>query len=1175
MPETPAPQTMCNKRALVLKPRVEVPVRGRGRGGHAIFREGRVMQDAERVGLAAVESYFGAGRSRLSQHHLDSYNEFVENGIPRIVEEANRSFVMIKKDKSPSADFAVRVHDVTVERPTAMVDGQRSPVLPNVCRATGATYAAAVRAKVSIHIDDHQANARHVEVFDDVTICMLPVMLRSGLCHLAGATADEMARAGEDPDDPGGYFVVSGGEKVIVSQERTAPNRPIASSKTDAGGRAETAVTVRSASRDDTVNALTIRVVVRGGAMFLRFPGRFVTDVDIAIVFRALGVESDEGIVNHVHPGPGARREFVARHIAPSLVAAHSKGVWTQDEAVAALARLTPYGSNPVSARSDPSGARGRNQAVYILRREFLVGTGETFPDKAIHLGRIALKALLVHHGIDRPTDRESLCVKRMFTSGMLLAEVFREAYAVFKSEATNAMDRAWYYGPWRGTGDVRRVVTMANVHGIFSHHHVTNLLSASMMGNWGGRGNPSDGGIVQELSRLSWQMFVSHLRRTNNPIDRDIKITSPHYIHTTKWGAICPVESPDGGNIGLTNNLAIACEVTAAKPSGDIVRLAMSLGAAPLALPGPRDYLVLVNWVPTLLSSDPVELCRALRAARRSGSAHHHTSVRLDIPQREVRVCTDGGRCIRPVFIAPLPETLPATWDAHLAAGTIEYIDAEEAEDILVAWSPGVATERHTHSEIHPIAALSALESTMPFMQHNQAARNVLAAQQGKQAAGIPSSAFKSRLDTVSFTLDYPHVPLVSTRLEHITASDSHPCGANSVAAIMTFTGFNMEDGVILNKASVDRGLFSVTYTKVVVVEEEESSDGVSVRLGNPGVLTGLDANGLPVAHSPVVVGSPMYSKVRSAHGSDSTVVAVADESWGGFVVDRVFVYQKPSSGLRVAKIRYRRTRPPVAGDKLAARHAQKGVVGAVVPEHLLPFTSDGIVPDIIVNPHAFPTRMTIGQLFETVGAKACAAHSAARVDATPFNSGASRDHGAALLAAGLSPDCTETVFSSATGAAMRERVFIGPTYYQRLKQMVDDKINYRGPRGARDKVTRQPVGGRANGGGLRVGEMEYNCIAAHGVMGTMAETHVRADGARRSWLDGNGAPAVYNESVGLLKPSSAPAVDSRFRSCTVPQSFVALRHEVAAMGIDILLLDSELPSPASEDVARSCGNQ
>jgi DNA-directed RNA polymerase beta subunit len=531
----------------------------------------------------------------------------------------------------------------------------------------------------------------------------------------------------------------------------------------------------------------------------------------------------------------------------------------------------------------------------------------------------------------------------------------------------------------------------------------------------------------------------------------------------------------------------------------------------------------------------------------------------------------------VKPKAVASAP------WQKLVTDGTLEYVDTDEAENVMISWDiESFEPALHTHSEMHATAGLSMFEATMPFMQHNAAARNVLAAQQGKQAAGVYTSAFRSRIDTAGMVLNYPQLPLVSTRYENVNAQARHPGGVNTIVAFMTYTGFNMEDGVIINRSAVERGLFGITYVKNHLDEEDVSGDGAAVRFGNPTSSESLDKHGMPREGEPVVPGELLIGKMRKSGGGGFLPVdgpsVRADEKWAGCVADKVFVYDKQSDSgkrdsLKVAKIRYRKLRTPKPGDKLAARHAQKGVIGAMIPECDMPFTEDGIIPDLIINPHAIPSRMTLGQFMECLCCKAAAAATGERVDGTPFIPPDTEGLKKSLLRAGFHADCNE-VMCNANGRQLEADIFIGPTYYQRLKQMVEDKVNYRGGRGARDNVTKQPVGGRARGGGLRMGEMEYNSVLAHGVMGmTLENTTGRSDGTAYSWTDGCGAPAVYNEEEDYFRPSSAPDCDKRFYRRSLPRAFVALQHELSGMSVDMRLLPGEREEQLSEHVGKSCG--
>jgi DNA-directed RNA polymerase beta subunit len=1122
--------------------------------------------------MERVREYLAS--KKISQHQLDSFDDLLSRKVPAAVAAGNENFVNIKTDENPPASFRCSVSDLRYLRPTYHPPGAEKPVqlLPNVCRALGMSYSLVLTATVTVAVDD---GASSTDVaFPDVVVGHLPLMLHSELCYLSGMSRDELMEAGEDPDDPGGYFIVWGAEKVIVTQERGAPNTPIVSKKVDAG-RHEWTLTVRSCPMDNPVGGVITQLVAKhdgqlGHRVYVRVPGRFVTDVDVAVVFRAMGVESDRAIVRSVADpadGAGARERALAELLRGSLVAAHGLGVKTQGDAVRHLGPLTPYGSDRISTRSDREGSRGRTHALYILRREFLAGAGDGFPGKAKYLGRLVRKLLLALAGLEEPTDRESLRQKRFLPSGMLLDEVFQQAYKSFVREATNAIDRAWYKGMWRNTGDVTMVVNRQNASTVFNHAPVTSVMQSSMRGNWGKRDRDEDGGIVQDLARGSWLQFLSHLRRTNNPIDRDLKITSPHDLHPTQWGYLCPIDSPDGANVGLTNNLAILCSVTADSSPVPVIDFVAEDGGEPFSTStadrDADDSCVHVNGIPAFYHRDPKGLVGRLRSARRNGALMDSLSVGWDIPRREVHLWTDGGRCTRPLFVAG-------------SRDRTEYIDVDEAENTLVAWSRDQETKAHTHSEIHPTAGLSVYAVTIPLMQHNQGARNVLGAQQGKQSAGVYTTAWRTRIDKTGMILNYPQRALVRTAYEESLAVSEHPGGVNTVVAIMCYSGYNQEDGLIVNRTSLERGMFGLTYVKNAMEEEEASPDrGLLVRFGNPDALESLDAKGMPFENRPVRPGDALIGKVRrdeSGEGFLAMPSRPADENWAGYVVDKVFVYDKPEGKVRVAKVRYRKVRSPKPGDKLASRHGQKGVIGIALPESMMPFTKDGIVPDVIVNPHAFPSRMTLGQLFECLGAKA-ASVTGEPLDATVFAPVDARALGDSLEAAGFAANCEEVMYAGTTGEQIAGNVFVGPTYYQRLKQMTEDKINYRGGRGAKDVVTGQPIGGRARGGGLRIGEMENNSILGHGVMGFAAESMGERSDRMGVWSDGAGVPAVHNEALDSFRQSSAGDEDRRFVKHVIPRGFVAFRHELNAMGIDTRLLVERQEQEVADDLRRTCG--
>ena len=1156
--------------------------------------------------------YFESSPNRLSEHHLDSYDDFVGRKISLIIEGGNEGFVMIKNDEGDGKEkrFQVRVSDVTVTQPLVSVEGDAyRPMLPNLARALDRSYLSEVLADVTVTVT--VGDEPHGEtLFPGVRIASLPLMLHSRHCYLRGRPDDFLAASGEDPDDPGGYFIVEGKERVIVAQERTVQNTPVVSLTTDPNGRPVYELMYRGAPMDDVLEPVVLRLYAeeaRDGVVVKVLLPRIDAKLPLTTVFRAMGVETDRAIAEHVlggdiHSDSAARLLLVLR---PSLAA--GAGVMTRDAALDALAPLTPYGIN--AARSPAlARQRGRDQALYILARQFLPGRDASMAPKALMLGYLARRLIRAATGEAPLTDRENFAHRRLDTSGAKLTEVFAEAYAEMKRNAVNRMDFHYNYGPWKTTGKLTQVINADNLADVFDPYIVSDILLASFKGDWGGRHDPDEGGVVQDLDRRSYLGFVSHLRRVNNPLSRDLKLVPPRRLHATQWGAVCPVESPDGGGIGLTKNLALLCRVTSDTPAAPAVAAVEALGGVDVASVPLRELgkstLVFINGVMTHAHDDAGKLVAALRRMRAAAELDRMTTVYWDIVQREVRVYTDGGRCVRPLArVVPGGKKTEAAepgaskkteggaaapaWDA-LFESRLEYLDVLETLNALIAMRPEEVTyapaavgakggkrgrPRQTHIELHPLGALSAYSATIPFINHNQSPRNVYSAAQGKQAASLYSSAFRHRIEyDVGFLLNAPQLPLVHTGMEGALRLRRHPYGQNAIVAVVCNTGFNQEDAVIFNRAALERGLFTTTHFKSQSVREDASMGQRLVfdeRGAFPEINTVL-AKGDPIARmrklttvdagvSDRMLVSP--ASAAAASGAEEYAAGEAADvktpkSLAGYSVDRVVTQtQRGSFGrtLGGAKLRFRKQLVPDIGDKFSSRHAQKGVVGCVLPPEQMPYTRDGITPDLIINPHAFPSRMTVGHMLECVAAKAaCCGTGRAAADAfEPFDWDAAH---AALQAHGLHRAAEERLYDGTTGAPFADTVFIGPTYYMRLKHIAGEKLNVRASKmeAPVEAITRQPVQGKAKDGGLRLGEMERDVLLSYGMMGMIGESFTGRSDGTTVWLDAAGNTPHYNEDTDEFRSVTDPE-DLEFTRHTMPYSLNVLRHELAQMGLDM----------------------
>jgi DNA-directed RNA polymerase II subunit RPB2 len=484
-----------------------------------------------------------------------------------------------------------------------------------------------------------------------------------------------------------------------------------------------------------------------------------------------------------------------------------------------------------------------------------------------------------------------------------------------------------------------------------------------------------------------------------------------------------------------------------------------------------------------------------------------------FNIADREIFVWCDGGRVTRPLLIVKNQKLLLRRsdlmsiirWKDFLQGGFIEYLDVEEEENQLIAMSQAWLTDSeygvsrpktYTHCEVHPSLILGVCGSIIPFPDHNQSPRNTYQCAMGKQAIGLYATNFQVRMDSSAHVLWYPQKPLVTTRAMQYLHFKELPAGINACVAICCYTGYNQEDSVILNQASVDRGLFRSfffrTYKDKAKGDERFQRPTEEIcKAMHQGDNTKMGDDGLAEIGNRVTGGDIIIGKIIPDQRTDvdsrefkdgSTEVRLSETG----IVDLV-MRTRALTGDDLVKVRTRASRTPQIGDKFSSRHGQKGVCGMTYRQEDMPFTREGIVPDIIMNPHALPSRMTIGQLIECLLGKVSAIQGI-EGDATPFSTVTVEQVGAELQKLGYERTGNEIFTNGRTGKRLWAKVFFGPTYYQRLKHMVADKVHGRA-HGPVTQLLRQPVEGRSRNGGLRFGEMERDCLVAHGVSAVLRD--------------------------------------------------------------------------------------
>ncbi|MBI4360692.1 DNA-directed RNA polymerase subunit B [Candidatus Micrarchaeota archaeon] len=573
-------------------------------------------------------------------------------------------------------------------------------------------------------------------------------------------------------------------------------------------------------------------------------------------------------------------------------------------------------------------------------------------------------------------------------------------------------------------------------------------------------------------------------------------------------------------------------------------------------------------------------KLAEELRKKRRAGEVSAQMNVAYYKRTDEVFINTDSGRARRPLLVAksgsPLLtnehleklEKKELTWNDLVNEGIIEYLDAEEEENAYVALYKEDLKPEHTHLEIDPSMILGYASSQVPFPEYNMAPRVLMAAQHTKQSLGLYASNFNLRTDTLAHVLHYPQQPLVQTRVYKALENQKRSSGQNFVVAVLSYEGFNMNDAVVLNKNAVERSMGRSTFFRTYNAEERRYPGGQRDKMGRPeefvqGYLgeeayMHLDADGIvppetPVEGNAVLVGKtspPRFLKeisaldVETEKRRESSITVRSNEKG---IVDSVMLSES-TAGNKFIKIRLRRTMIPEIGDKFASRFGQKGVVSLMVPQEDMPYTRDGVVPDLIINPHAIPGRMTAGHLLEMLAGKSSALDGQTK-DGTAFSGNTQEDFENALRNAGFHYSGREVLYDGKSGKRIYAKIFMGVIYYQRLHHLVSLKMHARS-RGPVQMLTHQPTEGRAREGGLRLGEMERDCFIGFGAASLLKERMIdSSDKTVQLVCTKCGCLAVYDK---IKNKRYCPLCESsETTEVEMSYAFKLLLDEMKAIGI------------------------
>ena len=1187
-----------------------------------------------------VDSFF---RERsIVNHHIASFNDFlptIDNAnsrMQRIVdslrvspEDERRGLIKLDEDRTEGDVIEIRIGRKRDDK--GRIDIEAKPTIkvstPVVKEANGATHSLTpMEARIRnlsymapIYLEFTVIENGIEREPEWIPIGNLPIMTKSKRCSLHPENLEtegelredehvqRLIGMGEDPHDPGGYFIIAGTERVLISLEDLAPNRVLVEFNERYGREVPIA---KVFSQKEGYRALTLVEMKKDGVLVVTVPTAS-GQIPLVILMKALGMEKDEDIYNAVVSSPE-----MANMVYANIEEIRNKklyppnGIFSKEDALSYLERKFATGQ---------AKEYRIKKVESILDRSLLPHLGDAREDrtkKAIFLGRVARSVLELQLGKRRQDDKDHYANKRLKLAGDLMEDLFRVAFANLVKDLKYQLERNYARRP-----EVK--ISSAIRPDLLSQR----LLHALATGNWvGGRA-----GVSQLLDRTSSVSALSHLRRITSPLTR----SQPHFeardLHPTQWGRLCPNETPEGQNCGLVKNTALVIDVSEGFPEAEVHLLLADLGAKQVGGQTGDLTRVYVNGDLIGLHDDPKTLVNEIRDRRRTGLLSHEVNVHHDENMNEVWINCDEGRIRRPLLVVKdgrlvlnrrhLEDLRIAKlrWSDLVRNGIVDWVDAEEEEDTFIAiypfdvppkckhckrplsrndvvWKnmgaadaqaelectkceksfevPSQLTKEHTHLELDPVTILGVASGLVPYPEHNSSPRVTMGAGMAKQSLGLATSNYRMRPDTRSHLLHCPQIPLVQTETMKYVAFNRRPAGQNFVVAVMSYHGYNMEDAIVMNKASVERGLGRSSFMRTYRAEERRYPGGQEdhFEIPSPDVrgaradlsyanLTpedGLISPEVTVVGGDVLIGKtspPRFLEEETdfltpqKRRETSITVRHGEAGW----VDSVMLTES-ENGSKLAKVKVRDLRVPELGDKFASRHGQKGVIGLLAPQEDLPFTAQGIIPDLIINPHAIPSRMTVAHVLEMIGGKV-GSMEGRTIDGTPFSGEREEALRKGLVTAGFKHDGKEFLYEGLTGRVIPADIFTGVIYYQKLHHMVSGKLHVRS-RGPVQILTRQPTEGRSRQGGLRFGEMERDCLIGHGAAMVIKDRLLDESDGTVQYVCGNSDCGHFaiKDRKGALR---CPVCDNTSKIYPVQTSyaFKLLLDELLSLGVAMRL--------------------
>ncbi len=992
----------------------------------------------------------------LVESNVTSFNEFIEHRMQEIVDEISGS---LEQDEE---EFEIKLGKIEVGKPIITeADGSANRIMPYEARIRNLTYAAPVHLELTVK-KDGQVDSEVVE------IGKIPVMVKSAACNTKNLSKEELADNYHDPLDAGGYFIIKGNERVMVMAEDLAENQPFIEEN------AKKELVLKLFSLKGTYRIPTTIMENKEGLFETSF-SRF-KDLPSIVLLKALGLTKESDIAKYI----GKERDNVIVNLYEFVNLA------TVEDAMMYIAEKTNLQGTKKEILD-----RVKQRIDSYLFPHIGQDKGDRMK-KAITLCKLIKQYLIAKENPKVRTDKDHYANKRVRLSGDLLATLFRVNLGILIRDLQYSLQKSSKRKKFFSI----KVLAKST---LFSHR----IESSIATGSWTGERS----GVTQNMDKTNYLSTISQLQRVSSMLESGQENFKARTLHPTHFGRFCPIETPEGTEIGLRKNLALLSKVSTRVDIDEekFLKDLENLGLDKEGIEG-MEVFFNGNYIGNVVDAD--SFFKEIKEMRRKEELPMQMSFSKNEGLQTINISTEPGRVLRPLVIVENGSSRMSNeiliqleqnelkWEDLIRKGIIEYLDASEEEGSLIAVYEEELTPDHTHLELDSISFLGAVTSLVPYGNHDQSSRLNRGSKTQKQALGLYAANYLCRLDTDVSILQYPQKPLVRSFV--YDTLKTYPAGQNLTVAIMTYEGYNMEDALVFNKGSLDRGVGRSFYFRPYSAVEMNYAGGLKDEIQIPEKDTSgykmeslyelLEDDGIIYPEADINEGQVLIGKTSppkflseareiSVRTKKESSVTLRQEEKG--IVESVFI-TIDSEGNKIVQAKTRDQRIPELGDKYATSHGQKGVIGMIAPEEDIPFTASGIKPDVMFNPHGLPSRMTVGYLLELLAGKLASVRGEV-VDGTSFSGESKKELEDQLRNLGFRFDGKETMYNGINGKKMESRIFVGNLYYLKLKYMVGNKMHGRAS-GKVALLTRQPIEGRARGGALRLGEMEQQALVAHG---------------------------------------------------------------------------------------------